>query len=177
MQGLLDNPLILFFIIAAILSFFQGLGGDKKQEDKRPNRPQNRPQQSGHQQKEEEVDWREIFKQEQPSVEERHEKTRQPTVERESVSKHEPAKELEKANNDLSDRYEALKKRKEEALKQVKKVDKSPITEGDITKKTSKVELDFSKVSRDEAIKGIVWSEILGKPRSRRPRETFTNRK
>ncbi|WP_096188353.1 hypothetical protein [Evansella halocellulosilytica] len=178
MQGLLENPLILFFIIAAILSFFQGLGGNKKQENKRPNRPQNRPAETGQSHREEEVDWREIFKQETQTVEERRETTRQPSAENSSPLSRDGEKELNKTNEELLERYENLKKRKQEAKRNASKIENSPIQNSDLTKnRKSKVELDFSSISRDEAVKGIIWSEILGKPRSRKPRETFSYRK
>ncbi|MFA9558780.1 hypothetical protein ACERII_15840 [Evansella sp. AB-rgal1] len=163
------NPLLLFFVIAAIISFLQGLGGKKKQD---PRGPVNqRPQQTKEQ---DEVDWRDIFRQEQQ--EEQYPQTQQ---QQSSYQRSEPEhketytasihidSDLEKANSELQDRYAEMKERKERAARMEQKLNyQSPILNGDITR--SNKALDFRNISGDEVIKGIVWSEVLGKPKSKR---------
>ncbi len=53
----------------------------------------------------------------------------------------------------------------EEDYKQNQQKD-SPIYNGDLTA-SSKLHLDFSKMSREDVMKGVILSEILGKPRAK----------
>ncbi|MCR6110385.1 hypothetical protein HXA35_08585 [Bacillus sp. A301a_S52] len=176
---LLESPIFLFIIIAAIMSFLRGNKQDEKQT--RRQRPQGQQQRRTPSQSEEEqeVDWRDIFRQEERPTEpqsteswsnrERSENKSysEPTV---SSLPQEAENELSKTNRELHERYERIKKRQEQAAKQVGEIGDSPIMQGDLTRSAAKpkVQLNFSHISREEAIKGIVWSEILAKPKARR---------
>ncbi|WP_026689199.1 hypothetical protein [Alteribacter aurantiacus] len=180
---LLNNPLLLLFAIFGLISLFGGAGAAKKGDQNQRQRPQQR-QQGGQPAKEErDIDWKQIF-----GVEEEEQYDRkQPRAESDtykaprSLGESEPKpdqyaadqqgrRELAQTNDDLNDRYEEMKRRKQEAKRRSSKIDdESPIFQKDITRK-EKVELDFSSISREDAVKGVVWSEILGPPRSRNPR-------
>ncbi|SER80519.1 hypothetical protein [Salisediminibacterium halotolerans] len=172
--GLLDSPLILFFVIALILSFFQSRGSEKKEEEQKRRREQR--DSSG----EDEIDWRDIFRQEQNTGQEKPGRPGQkPEPEpkqyeigeerQRQAPKPEAETQLTKMNEDLQKRYSELERKKQQAKQSEKKIGNSPITRGDITAaKEPKVNLDFSQISGDEAIKGVIWSEILGKPKSKR---------
>lgn len=159
------------------MSFLRG----NKQEEKQTRR--QRPQ--GHQQQrrtpsqseeEQEVDWRDIFRQEERPTEPQstvsrtnseNKRSAEPTV---SSLPQEAEKELSKTSRELHERYEKVKKRQERAKKEAGEIGDSPIMQGDLTRSAAKpkVQLNFSHISREEAIKGVVWSEILGKPKARR---------
>ncbi|ADU29862.1 hypothetical protein [Evansella cellulosilytica] len=156
-EALLGNPLLLILLIGALFSFFQRLGASNTEEQQQPPK-RNTPQQ--------EIDWEDIFRQEE---------SKQEPAEKSSVndvytpdSYYNSEDELAKANSELQDRYEATKKRKQRAreLEQVMKKD-SPIFTEDITKQTN-VGVSFSNMTREDAIKGIIWSEVLGKPKSKK---------
>ncbi|OIJ22129.1 hypothetical protein BKP45_05500 [Anaerobacillus alkalidiazotrophicus] len=150
------NPFLLFLIIGAILSFFQK--GKEQENKKQPNKT-NRPAGTGRQ----EVDWREIFHQEiEPNT--APQKQRKETYTINDM----PKLSLDEVNqsNKILEKYEQTKRKKEAAKRYERKLKDSPIYQGDITAQ-SQVKLDFSNISREDAIKGVVWSEILGKPRAK----------
>ncbi|MDG5786544.1 hypothetical protein QA612_03505 [Evansella sp. AB-P1] len=162
-ESLLGNPFLLFFLIAALLSFFQGFGKKKEDQQQSGNKgPQEKP-------KKEEIDWREIFKQEQePPKQEPKRPPSQPRRQETYTASIDVEHELNKGNKELNDRYEKAKQRKREVLESTADLSDSPIIKGDITKSSSKIDLSFSKISREEAVKGIIWSEVLGKPKARK---------
>ncbi|MBU9722503.1 MULTISPECIES: hypothetical protein [Bacillaceae] len=169
-----NNPLLLFFVIAALLSFFQGMGGKKQEEKSRGPRPGQPTTSQGQ----EEVDWREIFRQEHAPTEHDNENQR-PSPSNTSMGENSSTSlntasretEIEKANRELQERYEKVKKKKAKAIERLEKSQGSPILSNDITKSpNTKVQLDFKNISREEAIKGIIWAEVLGKPKAKRAR-------
>ncbi|WP_280768505.1 hypothetical protein [Salipaludibacillus daqingensis] len=188
MEGLFnliaESPLLLFFVIAAIISFLRSRGGEEEQKKQsgQPQTRQERPSQQKQQtqqrgSKDQEVDWKDIFRQEtrptepQPSASRsnRQYETRgqsEPTV---SSLPRGAEEELKRSKSELNERYERIQKQKQKAIEKGSLTDNSPITNNDLTlQKKDKIKLDFSKISRDEAVKGVIWSEILGKPKSRR---------
>lgn len=160
MNQLLDflfgNPLLLFLVIGAILNFLQkGKDPEQKREPRKTGTPVSKEKQR------EEVDWREIFRQEAHTEP-------KPTKQQEQSYKYEeqPVTEV-KRSQELLQKYEEAKRRKEsEKSTKKKSLADSPIYKDDLTA-SNKVRLDFSKVTREDAIKGVVWSEILGKPKSK----------
>lgn len=163
---LFESPLLLFFLIAAILSFFQSRGKSDKQQE------QPRQRQPGQEKAEvDEIDWRDIFRQEEKTTEapkQQPVKTQTPDNDRRTDS--EKAKDSgTQMSEQWQQQYRELEKKKRQAAKSAARVSDSPIEMGEISKpKKPKIMLDFSEVSRDEAVKGVIWSEILGKPVSMR---------
>ncbi|SDN43531.1 hypothetical protein [Alkalicoccus daliensis] len=158
---LLDSPLLLFFILAAIFSFIQSRSGSSDQEaEGRTNQPQTYEQGeevSSERRQQKEFDWKDILFE----------------GEREAKQEEAPQKSEEPANNqtEMQKHYEKVRKRQREAEKSSAKVENSPITRGDITKTdNSPVDIDFSNMSKQDIVKGIVWSEVLGKPKARQSR-------
>lgn len=177
-EAILGNPFLLIIIIGALLSFFRG--ANQQQAQKGSGKPA-RGNQTGDQG---EIDWREIFRQEQAPVEDQQEPSRAndpytstrreetytartTTIEERNPSSYE--NELDKSSKELYEKYEEAKRRKAKAFESAEKYDDSPIFSQDLTKSSS-VKLNFNNISREEAIKGIVWSEILGKPKARKTR-------
>lgn len=149
-----SNPILMFLIIGAIMSFLQR---GKEQEAQKETRKNASP--IGKGKKRDVVDWREIFRQEAtpPTPKKRVEQTYTYTEQQE----HSPS-----PNNELLEKYERAKRNREATKKYDEKLKNSPIFKDDLTQ-SEKVQLDFSNISREEAIKGVVWSEILGKPRAK----------
>src|SRR5690554_1486828 len=142
---LLSNPLLLFFAIAALLSFFQG--GNKKEDQKRKTTAPNRPNREVRRSREAEIDWREIFRQESAPVERKPQQrplpSREHTAEsrsRQTTSYSTPLQmdeELNKANNDLHEKYERLKEKQKLTKEKVQQFEESPIFTGEKPKKAS----------------------------------------
>lgn len=162
---LFESPLLLFFLIAAILSFFQN-----KNKEQKKNQENRQPRQK--EEEADEVDWRDIFRQEAPKPEAPEQKPAQSPAaqdDRRTTYQKEQQDPTVKMNEKWQERYQELDERKRKAAKSAAKLGDSPIETGDITaKKKPKIALDFSTVSRDEAVKGVIWAEILGKPKSMR---------
>ncbi|MBB5173941.1 hypothetical protein [Texcoconibacillus texcoconensis] len=163
---LFESPLLLFFIVAALLSFFQSGG---KSDDRQGPGERRSPQPND--QGEKEIDWREIFRQEEAPP-----TTRKPSAERsqpKSPSMGDQEKpdlsNIETVNQELQDRYEEIRRKKEQAAKQAEKIGDSPIIAPDRPKKKrSNVDIDFHSISKNEVVKGVVWSEILERPKGQR---------
>lgn len=148
----------MFLIIGAILSFLQR---GREQEAKKETEQRG----SGNgDAKQTEIDWREIFRQE-ADFEPKQQKQRQQTY----TYTEEPQTSTEGFNrsNELLEKYEKAKRDKKVAERKIGgNLKDSPIYKDDITAQR-KIELDFSSISSEEAVKGVVWSEILGKPRAK----------
>ncbi|RKL68672.1 hypothetical protein CR203_01060 [Salipaludibacillus neizhouensis] len=164
-QLLQESPLILFFIIAALISFFRG------------SAKKNAPEQGQSQHKSEtdnrkqEVDWKDIFRQEERSADnypqERQAEDHSNDSDSRSASLSEVDAEIGTASHELQERYNRLQERKKQAMKRAGEVDDSAIGRpGNV--RSPKVRLDFSRVSGNDAVKGVIWAEILGKPKGRR---------
>lgn len=154
------NPVLLFIVIGAILSFL------KRGKEKEANKGARKP---GSPETEEapkaEIDWREIFRQEDnPKPVSKSENGQTYTYTEQSVPSSDSGNNYR--GNELLEKYEKAKQNKEAAKRYAPTIDDSPIYKGDIAAQ-SEVQLDFSRITKEEAIKGVVWSEILGKPRSK----------
>ncbi|TMW73859.1 hypothetical protein [Alteribacter natronophilus] len=192
MEGLIrmiaENPFILLPLIFILLSIFGGIGNANRDEGggQQRQRPQRQPARDSRDNRnnrgEDEVSWRDIILQES---EDTHPTDRQPRAESEmyrterSDSRNTPSRdeyaadnrgrrELAESNDQLSEQYSEMKARKKEAERRAKKLGSdSPLIEKE-PKKKSRIELDFSEISGEDAVKGVVWSEILGPPKGRR---------
>ncbi|PYZ98688.1 hypothetical protein CR205_08955 [Alteribacter lacisalsi] len=188
MEGLFrmiaENPFILLPIIFVLMSIFGGIGAANKEQGDGPQRPRQ-PSPDSRQQgrNEDEVSWRDIILQDSQDASPTE---RQPRAEsgtyrepRSLNEKNQPSRdtyaaesrgraELAESNDDLSEQYSEMKARKKEAERRAKKLGHdSPILQKEQRSKKSRIELDFSRVSREDAVKGVVWSEILGPPKGR----------
>ncbi len=158
LRAITSNPILLFLIIGAILSFLQ-----KGKEEQAKRETQNRGGSTGEG-KQVEIDWQEIFRQEEktePKPSSQTDTTYTYTEERATAS-------MDGINrsNELLEKYEKAKQNKKAAENIGANLKDSPIYKDDLTA-SKEVKLDFSNISKEEAIKGVVWSEILGKPRAK----------
>lgn len=144
-----SNPILLFLVIGAILSFLQrGKEQERQRETRKPGAP------ASNEKRQDEIDWREIFRQES-QTEPAPRKQPEP-VQIQEVSR----------SNELLERYEKVKRNRDSQKKSELAAKNSPIYKDDITA-SERIQLDFSNISKEEAVKGVIWSEILGKPRAK----------
>lgn len=179
---ILSNPLLLFFAIAMLLNIF-GSSGNKKENEKgkqqgRQQAPKSPTREARKTNKTEEIDWRDIFRQgtspffeveepTRPTASRQIEERKIAPIEVETVSIH-TDEVLSQGNTALQEQYERLKMKQKQTNKQVSAMNNSPIYTGEISKNTpNKLNLNFNHVSQDEIVKGIIWSEILSKPKAK----------
>lgn len=162
------NPILLFIIIGAILSFLKrGKEREANKETRKPGAPETEETPSV------EIDWREIFRQEDnPKPVSKTERGQTYTYTEQSVPSSVAGNNHR--GNELLEKYEKAKQNKEAAKIYDPSIENSPIYKGDIAAQ-AEVKLDFSRITKEEAIKGVVWSEILGKPRSKGPHRPALN--
>lgn len=155
------ESILIFLIIGAIMNFLQrGKEPQGKRSPQRPNAP------AGTETQQDEVDWREIFRQEARTKSPQPKKLEEQTYTYTEVEKPTLSKAKSKQSNGKVESYEKAKRNKEKVTADELKSKDSPIYKDDITTQKN-VKLDFTNISREEAIKGVVWSEILGKPRAK----------
>lgn len=156
---LLDSPLLLFFILAAVFSFIQSRSKSRNEEGTEASRA---PQQQTYEQGEEasgerrdgkDFDWKEIL------------------FEGEKEVKNEKKQEKANSQTEMQKHYEKVEQKRRRADKSAAKVERSPIVQGDLTQaENSNANIDFSTMSKQDVVKGIVWAEVLGKPKSKQRR-------
>lgn len=152
---LFESPLLLFFILAAIFSFIQSRSGQKQEENPPRRSPEQRQEQPESEAAEKEFDWRDILFETEEKQEEK-----QP-------QKQENEKAESPAQTEMEKHYEKLRKKQRQAEKSISKLEKSPIVKKDLTAPSEqKVTIDFNNMTKQDVVKGIVWSEVLGKPKA-----------
>ncbi|WNF37716.1 hypothetical protein RJD24_04440 [Bacillaceae bacterium IKA-2] len=162
------NPILLFIIIGALLSFIKrGKEKEANQESQKPGAPETEETPNA------EIDWRDIFRQEEKPVPvSKSERGQSYTYTEQSVPS--SVAGSNRVGNELLEKYEKAKRNKEAAKIYEPNLGNSPIYKGDIAAQ-AEVKLDFSRITKEEAIKGVVWAEILGKPRSKNPHRPTLN--
>ncbi|WP_147802945.1 hypothetical protein [Alkalicoccus halolimnae] len=151
---LFESPLLLFLIIAAIFSFIRSRSSQGEEQQERPGRPQQAgegQQEASSQRGKKELDWKDILF-------EGEEKKSDPQMPERSDSQ-----------TEMQKHYEEVRRRQRQAEKSTAKVKESPIVKGDITNPDNEgISLDFKNMNKQDVVKGIVWSEVLGKPKSKK---------
>lgn len=175
-EFLLGNIFFLFIAAAGIYSLFNR-GRQRTEDDGSQNKPvSGQPKRTGSGK----IDWESIFQQEKP------EERRSPQGERptkpvpEAEGEFVRGQSTDPASGRTAQYYEKMeqaKKRRSEADKKPTD-DTSPIFNQalDNTRSSQSIgsssKVSFSSPSHEDAKNGIIWSEILGKPRSQRPHQT-----
>ncbi|MBU8905662.1 hypothetical protein [Desertibacillus haloalkaliphilus] len=171
LDALLDfifqNIFLIVLLAGSLLSF---LG--RKEEANKQKRPSEQREQ------EQEIDWKEIFKQEAP--EEQKPTAAPPRNEHESEARgyhaEAPAPSLEEdqAQKDIFERYEKMKRKKQEVKETLENLKKPEVSE-DKVQPSAQLDLNFKTITKEDAKKGVIWSEVLGSPRARNPHRAFMN--
>ncbi|WP_088102518.1 hypothetical protein [Halalkalibacter urbisdiaboli] len=159
-EFIMSNLFLVVLIVGGLLSFFKRAAqGGEAQQGKQMGWPGREEQQS-------EVDWKEIFKQEEPIEQKRQEP---------EIVRFEPVEtpEVQTENEKLYEQLQEMRKRREqvednvEGSKPSKRVNEQ---------KRERLDLHLNRLSNKEAMKAVVWAEVLGKPRSRQPHQSFNQR-
>jgi hypothetical protein len=165
-----QNFIFVAVIVGGIISMLGRLAGGSQQQQDQRGRPNQRPPQP----REEKVDWREIFKQEE--VKPKHEGSRQSPS-----PKVDPAPATVMVENDqlkrqeeMQKRYDELRQKRDEATRKGREIHDETQSSN---KDRGQLDLGLNRLSNKEAMKAVVWSEVLGRPRARQPHNTFIRKR
>ncbi|MCM3761506.1 hypothetical protein M3212_11995 [Alkalihalobacillus oceani] len=173
LEFIFNNIFLVLIIIGGIISFLNRLGGNQNEQQRQKSRPQQR---SGRpQQGQGKIDWREIFQQEEAEPERPRRSTyagpdglgeEQPRQTAE-VQFESPVAEIEEEQRQLKKRYEEARRRQQRAAESARNSQQTP------QRANEKLDLQLNRLSNNEAMKAVVWAEVLGQPRARKPHQTF----
>lgn len=175
-EFLLGNLFFLFIAGAAIFSLVnrskQRSGGDNSQNS--PGGGQQRRTGPGK------IDWESIFQQEKPEGSQSSSSERPTKPVPEAEGEFVRGESTDPASGRTAQYYEKM----EQAKKRRSEAEKNPIDDnspifnqalnnaGSSQSIGNSSKVSFSSPSHEDAKNGIIWSEILGKPRSQRPHQT-----
>ncbi|WP_078552776.1 hypothetical protein [Bacillus alkalicellulosilyticus] len=151
---LFNNPFLLILIAIWVFNRFRRQASAQQQQQGQPQKQAQRQEQ--------EIDWKEIFRQEEfPEQEKPAPRPLQPS----------PAEILPIEE----DRRTSLQIERDELRQKQELVNNNIFTGGisdgikvnEIGKKPG-LALHFNQITNEEAMKGVVWAEVLGKPRAKR---------
>ncbi|KQL58010.1 MULTISPECIES: hypothetical protein [Bacillaceae] len=164
-QFILANPLILIIIVGVLVSSLSKLGQSTQQQEERqtPQRQSAEPQrrQQPAEQRQEEVRWEDYFPSESAPPEQAYEPI------------NEPSRQSEAQQRDTAKRQNELYERHREARRKVKELknQSAPVVavmaESEQANSEGKLDMDFKNVSGKKMMEAVVWSEVLGPPKSR----------
>jgi hypothetical protein len=160
-----QNFIFVAVVIGGLISMLGRMAG-AGQQDQRGQRSQP----PRHQQ-EEQVDWREIFKQEGAPLPE----------ERSTPTKIEPASSVTfeestlTRQQELQNQFEEMRRKREASSRKIKELRKEK--QPSDSRKKEAFDLQLNQLSNKEAMKGVVWAEVLGRPRARQPHATFMKKR
>lgn len=168
MEGILEflagNLFLVIFIIGGLFSFFGRMNKGEQSDENSPSKKAARPNTG-------KVDWREIFKQEETTSWPGSEQPKdQPSVEKTEVYF-----DIPEETNEQEDRQEKMAQKYRESKQYIEDRQRSPILENEIGRKAS-LDLQLNRLSNQEAMKAVVWSEVLGRPRGKQPHQTFVKK-
>lgn len=172
-QFILANPLILIIIVGILVSSLSKLGqssqqqeerqGNERQQGQQPQQrqqPQSQPQrQQPVERRQKEVRWEDYFPNESAPPEQAYEPVR------------ESQSQTDESNSSRS--QQELYERHREARRKVKELkdQAAPVvaiaTETNQSQSNGDLNMDFKNVSRKKMMEAVVWSEVLGPPKSR----------
>ncbi|MCM2677854.1 hypothetical protein [Alkalicoccobacillus plakortidis] len=164
---LFSNPLYLVIAIFGLVSLLGRMAKGGQQTNQRQNQ-QGQHQPTSAKEEPGKIDWRDIFNQEEVKTEPTRVEPKEQNQETYAPSQHrEPD-----ARDEMYQRLEEMKKKKQEAQQKASKQLSVSAANQDLTR-SSELDLNFKNISSKEAMKAVVWAEVLGKPRSRNPHQSF----
>lgn len=159
---------IVALIIGGLISLFNR---------NRTSQEQSTDQSQQEDKQKKEIDWKSIFQQETDETPSQQRPTKPvPEAEGELVKPEEKSSNAAQ-HEQYSQQMEELRKKQEEARQKAEKVGRSTVHENALdqaaTRSTQPASgARFVPTSRRDVIQGVVWSEILGEPKARRPYPT-----
>lgn len=157
LELILGNSFLMIVIIGAIFKFLQAKGGAEETAKKANETTQQAKR------KKDEVDWKQIFGLEENTEVKEAKKTK--------IKKESPRKNV----NQYMEKYEEV--RRKELNTKRKENHQSPIYKDDITKSKNGLDIDFANITKHEAMKGVIWAEVLGKPRAKNRHRSIGNQR
>ncbi|WP_018923716.1 hypothetical protein [Salsuginibacillus kocurii] len=193
LQFLFANIFWIILLLGGLFSVFNRQSGNQeRQSGEQQRRTSNQPQsQDGN--RREPVDWRELMREVQGKESDDHPTSRAPergspinSSPREAgdqSSSHEAAEaeQTSKAHQEYNEQMEQLKRKKQEAKEKLanegglgEAIDDSGLLKEAKSRiaSSAQVDLELEKLSKDEAMKGFIWSEVFGEPRAKKPYHT-----
>ncbi|GAE26973.1 hypothetical protein JCM9140_3083 [Halalkalibacter wakoensis JCM 9140] len=164
LEFIVQNFIFVAVVIGGLISMFGRMAGaGQQQQEKRGNAGERTRQ---PQTQDDQVDWRDIFKQEEiePAS------PGQIQVETTHLDR---TDEIADRQQQIKDQYDQLrKKRKETSYKasELRSDTETPSKKGGL-------DLHLNRLTNEEAMKAVVWAEVLGRPRARQPHNTFSKRR
>ncbi|PSL45025.1 hypothetical protein B0H94_10730 [Salsuginibacillus halophilus] len=169
-QLLLANFFWVILLIAGLMSLFRRQGGQQQEQGRGQSRPS-----SGGGQRGAPRDWREVFQEE--ASDEAPPTRRVPDASRSQRDESdEPVIQSEKFD-EYSKQMEDLQRKREQAEERLNEAagDVANSAVGQEVKRrvsNAKLNLETEHLTKDEAMKAFVWSEVFGPPRAKRPHQT-----
>ncbi|GAE30669.1 hypothetical protein [Halalkalibacter hemicellulosilyticus] len=163
---IMSNLLPFIIIVGGLISFFGRMTKENNEKQQRQQMPAGQQQEETKAEttNEKQIDWRDLF-----NTDEFEQKTSWPGSEPVKAS------EVEQQNSDLKQEQEKQREKKrklDERLKEIRKRS-SAQSEQPVASESNGLNLQFDQISNKEAMKGVVWAEVLGRPRARQPHQTF----
>lgn len=153
-----ENLFFILLIGGAILNLL-GKGKKEEQQNKKKQAPQKPVP---------EIDWKQIFEQEAKPIEPKQVQPIEP-IEPET----EPIFVEETEINPFEEEQKKLLQKQAELQKleeDLQKVSSPQMVENIVNRKLTR-QTYFHKITKDDVVRGVVWSEVLGPPRAKRPLE------
>lgn len=184
-EFIVQNIFFVAIVIGGLISMFNRMSGNGQQEEQKRSQRQQRPVQ-----KQEKVDWREIFRQEEADT--KPARPRQPTFAGSAQSEEEVSRQATPVatqvengmdnvlgeQQELQERYEQARLRKEEASRKIRQERTNEgRSDGEHSRTSGSLDLQLNRLSSTEAMKAVVWAEVLGRPRARQPHSTFARKR
>ncbi|MBP3951300.1 hypothetical protein [Bacillus suaedae] len=168
MEGILDlilgNLVPVIIVIGGLFSFFGRMSKGEQSDENSPSKKPARPNTG-------KVDWREIFKQEETTSWPGSEQPKdQPPAEKTEVYF-----DIPEIKDEQEDRQEKMAQKYRETKQYIEDRQRSPILDNEIGRKAP-LDLQLNRLSNQEAMKAVVWSEVLGRPRGKQPHQTFVRK-
>lgn len=164
MEGLIEfifgNLFFVILIAGALWNLFMRNKANEEEQKRQQQKRQQQRRTGGSPQQE--VDWKEIFKQERKPVEKAPPAPAQPTAYQLEVEQ--PVS----VSNEYEKQRVEVKRKEREVSKKLEILEQSPILAKEIGKRGPSLHLDFNNMTGNDVVKGVVWSEVLGKPRAKR---------
>lgn len=170
---ILENLFFVAIVIGGLFSFFSRMANGEQEQEKRGGRPQRTGQAQRTGENQGKMDWREIFFEEEVKSDTPRKLPNNPTFEDVQVTNDQDLLEVDLYRERVE--AERNKKRAEKLLEEQRLKNSSKLEEQ--RRREKGLELHLDRLSNQEAMKAVVWSEVLGRPRARQPHNTFIRKR
>ncbi|WP_059102663.1 hypothetical protein [Shouchella shacheensis] len=165
MDFIMSNLFLIILIVGGLISFFARMNQNSQSES------QSQPQEA-EQRQEREIRWEDFFPSASEPKEESSSKPNSPAGPSPSGPLGRPAEENESdsvaSQRDMYERLEHVRSRNKELTETVVgAIGEEVQLERNPSSSTNRLDLRLNQLSNSEVMKGVVWAEVLGPPKSR----------